>query len=334
MKPTLTDRQDRFVHEYLLDQNASAAAGRAGYSGRSKGTQAALLMKNPLVRERIVVELADLYAKLKLNAVEVLKAQIRAAYLDPAKLFDAAQEPIPLDQLDEDTRGGLTVAYAKRRGGDYTMRVRQTPRHIALAVLQKRLDAFEKLQAETFAGKVEETQAESSPPRPGQPLSELARRLLSDPAEQAPAEARSDSPDASSAEAAPAAALTPPMQPVMPVPPAQASPPPEALKPTPATDFDPDAPPSPHDPDYDFMKDPNALYGGRYTAWNKYQQEKRARELQERERQAALAQGLPPGARIGPGRTVPVRMEPGYNPPWYRNNRPEFAIGAGETYLD
>ncbi|HEY4372526.1 MAG TPA: terminase small subunit [Burkholderiales bacterium] len=40
------DRQERFVHEDLIDHNASAAAGRAGYPARTKGTHAAWLMKN------------------------------------------------------------------------------------------------------------------------------------------------------------------------------------------------------------------------------------------------------------------------------------------------
>ncbi|MDB5159643.1 MAG: hypothetical protein JWR50_4350, partial [Mucilaginibacter sp.] len=159
MKP-LTDRQERFIFEYTFDQNATAAAGRAGYSDKTKGTHAAQMMKNPAIRERIVAELGDLFTRLKLNSTNLLQAQIRAAYLDPAKLFDAAEVPIPLDKLDEDTRGGLTVSYAKRRSGDYTMRVKQTPRHIALAVLQKRLDVYAKLQEEVFA---QEGQEEDAP---------------------------------------------------------------------------------------------------------------------------------------------------------------------------
>jgi len=48
MTATLTDRQERFVNEYLLDQNATAAAIRAGYSVKTRGAQAAALMNNPL----------------------------------------------------------------------------------------------------------------------------------------------------------------------------------------------------------------------------------------------------------------------------------------------
>ncbi|HEY4371735.1 MAG TPA: terminase small subunit, partial [Burkholderiales bacterium] len=39
MHTTLTDRQERFVLEYLNDQNASAAAARAGYTARNMAAQ-------------------------------------------------------------------------------------------------------------------------------------------------------------------------------------------------------------------------------------------------------------------------------------------------------
>ena len=164
MRP-LTDRQERFVHEYLIDQNASAAAARTGYAASTRATQGARLLQEPQVRARIVAELEDLYARLKLDAMEVLRGQLRAAYLDPAKLFDAEQEPIPLDDLDEETRGGLTVTYSRRHSGDHTMHVKQTPRHIAFAVLQKRLDAFAKLRDQTYAQCVEQEEREEQEAR-------------------------------------------------------------------------------------------------------------------------------------------------------------------------
>ena len=49
----LTDKQERFAHEYLIDQNASAACLRAGYSAHSHAVQAAKLMQNRAVRKRV-----------------------------------------------------------------------------------------------------------------------------------------------------------------------------------------------------------------------------------------------------------------------------------------
>ena len=39
MITTLTFRQERFVFEYLKDQNASAATARAGYTARNLASQ-------------------------------------------------------------------------------------------------------------------------------------------------------------------------------------------------------------------------------------------------------------------------------------------------------
>ena len=142
----LSDKQLRFVHEYLIDQNASAAAVRAGYSEKTKGTQAVELMKNPLVKARILEELSGIYAQLKVTALDVLRAQVAAAYFDPACLFDAAREPVPLHTLGAQALSALTVSYDQRSNGEFVMRVRQTPRHVAVAALQRRQEQFEKLK--------------------------------------------------------------------------------------------------------------------------------------------------------------------------------------------
>ncbi|HEY4372840.1 MAG TPA: terminase small subunit [Burkholderiales bacterium] len=387
----LTDRQERFVHEYLIDQNASAAAGRAGYSVKTKGTHAAQMMKISAIRQRIAVGLGDLFARIDLNALEVLRRQVQQAYLDPAKLFDARQRAIPLLELDADTRGGLTVAYALRDDGRQVMTVKQTPRHVALAVLQRRLDNFAKLQEEAFAAQeVEEV--------PRAARGESARGIfgvelkLDAPKEVAlgytpqltpSANGGMGAADAAMAEAARAVevrrggtegeerlvetrhdpmptlslplkgrrpadekgvgvgtAFLPAAAPALlpaPVPSsvpalAPAAAPGSVATPTFAQGEDA-PPPSPFEPGYDFKKDPDAMYGGRFTAWNRYWKEKREREQAAAEEAAAL-RNPPANMRIGPGKTVPVRMEPGYNPPWLRNDRPEFAIGAGECWMD
>ncbi|HEY4370753.1 MAG TPA: terminase small subunit [Burkholderiales bacterium] len=341
----LNDRQERFVHEYLVDQNASAAAGRAGYSTRTKGTHAAQMMKNPAIRQAISVGLSDLFARIDLNALEVLRRQVQQAYLDPAKLFDAGQRAIPLAQLDADTRGGLTVAYALRDDGRQVMTVRQTPRHVALAVLQKRLENFEKLQAEAFA----EPQEKASPAAASAGSAcgifnvdlKLDAAALLPPAalDMAAADAAlAHAALALGGEVSQAAASGPPA--TLPRPAMEAQQvaadgrAPSLVNAPPVADAGEDPPPpSPFEPGYDFKKDPDAMYGGRFTAWNRYWKEKREREQAAAE-EAAARRNPPPNMRIAPGKTVPVRMEPGYNPPWLRSNRPEFAIGAGECWID
>lgn len=52
-KRELTEKQKRFVQEYLVDLNATAAAKRAGYSPKTAGEQGARLLANVKVQEEI-----------------------------------------------------------------------------------------------------------------------------------------------------------------------------------------------------------------------------------------------------------------------------------------
>ena len=50
-KKPITDKQKRFVREWLVDMNGTRAAIRAGYSEKSAAQTASRLMKDPAVRE-------------------------------------------------------------------------------------------------------------------------------------------------------------------------------------------------------------------------------------------------------------------------------------------
>lgn len=69
----LTDKQERFVDEYLLDLNATQAAIRAGYKKRSAGAQGCALLKNPNVSAEIEKRLAEAKSKKIADANEVLE---------------------------------------------------------------------------------------------------------------------------------------------------------------------------------------------------------------------------------------------------------------------
>ena len=347
MHNPLSARQERFVHEYLLDHNASAAARRAGYSGKTRGSQACALMRNPRVQERIALATADRYAELKINGFDILKARAREAFFDPGVLLDTDSKPVPLHELSAETRTVLSLSYDMKGN----VRVRQAPRNVALAVLEKRYLEMLRLQTEVFGrdGAYEEEElprrvAQASPPvARGEQRFELAPNWNEPPQQELPtavnpvdavalAAAEIERTEAASKnEAAPTATAKRAKAPLptvakqanaAPAVPAQQIEPPAAL--------DPDAPPSPYEPGYDYKKDSNAAHGGRHRAWNLYQEGKKHEEQQARE---AAATGPAPNLRIGPGRRVMPRMEPGYNPPWLRDDRPRFAIGAGEFYF-
>jgi len=159
MPRVLNARQERFILEYLKDQNASAAAIRAGYSEKTKGTHACELLRNPLIQERISVGLSDLYAEMGVNVLNLMKMQTRMAFFDPIHLFDDNGDPLPIHQLDPDVRKLLTVGYSKSAKG-MSLSVRMPNKQQALAALERRYAKFMELQVKMLERYAEEMMEE------------------------------------------------------------------------------------------------------------------------------------------------------------------------------
>lgn len=69
----LTDKQERFCKEYIIDCNATQAYIRAGYSPKGADKLASRLMGNDGVRARVIELMAEKDAALIANADEVLR---------------------------------------------------------------------------------------------------------------------------------------------------------------------------------------------------------------------------------------------------------------------
>ena len=198
MSRQLNARQERFILEYLKDQNASAAAIRAGYSAKTRGTHAAELMRNPLIQERINLEMGDMYADLGVTALNLMRLESRLVHFDPIHLLDAEGKVLPLHQIPEEYRCLLTVSYTTNAKGQTTLSVRMPNRQQALANLEKRFEKFMALQLELLRAnhgepehvEEEEEVAEPAPPqwvRP--PLDQLSDEYQPTPGEIAAARA-------------------------------------------------------------------------------------------------------------------------------------------------
>jgi phage terminase small subunit len=84
--PGLTDRQRRFIDEYLVDLNAVQAALRAGYSPSSTGRgYASCLLRQPEIAEAIERALAERAARTHVTQDRVIKELASIAF---AKLSD------------------------------------------------------------------------------------------------------------------------------------------------------------------------------------------------------------------------------------------------------
>lgn len=72
-KNKLTDKQKRFVEEYLIDLNATQAAIRTGYSAKTAEQQASRLLSNVKVKEVIQEAIAARSARTEITQDMVLR---------------------------------------------------------------------------------------------------------------------------------------------------------------------------------------------------------------------------------------------------------------------
>lgn len=85
----MTDKQQRFVDEYMIDLNATQAAIRAGYSPKTAEVIGNQLLKKTLVSNEILKRKAKLSNVVNWTAADVLKRLARLAdegYKDSDKI--------------------------------------------------------------------------------------------------------------------------------------------------------------------------------------------------------------------------------------------------------
>ncbi len=355
----LTDKQERFVAEYLIDQNASAAARRAGYSPRSASSVATELMRTPHVRERVEQALRDMLAEIKCSAMELMRERMRAAFFRARRLFKG-NELRAFDELDEETYDALFISYEMRENGPI-IRVRQPNREQALRALERVHERLDRLQDarclradHVTAGEAREAQAATPPtPAPADVVLDLDRIQAEAESAPAPAATTAAMPDNTlHQEAAPAPDPLPAGLAATPAPveksqvftgsPSCAAPP--------ATDTtSPKLSPfaevlaalrgrkgrETRDTKPGGRDDPNLLWGGTRPPTPEPEPspaliEHLQRVHQQTQSAAVREEMARRGGRIKPGPVRPIGAPPNYNPPWLRDDRPRFADGAGE----
>lgn len=88
MSGSLTDRQQRFAAEYLVDLNATQAAIRAGYSERTAESQGSRLLRNVKVLQAIAQGKAARSKRVEIDQDRVLR---QAAAIAFGRITDIAE---------------------------------------------------------------------------------------------------------------------------------------------------------------------------------------------------------------------------------------------------
>ena len=148
-KGDLTNRQKRFVSEYLIDLNGAQAATRAGYARKSARVAAAQLLANPNISDAIQEQMRAREARTLITADRVIAEFARVAFFDPSNVFGKDGKPLPVSQMDEDTRraiAGLDVVFVgnSETGVGEVQKIKIANKLQALENLGKHLGIYEK----------------------------------------------------------------------------------------------------------------------------------------------------------------------------------------------
>jgi phage terminase small subunit len=105
----LTAKQQRFVDEYLIDLNATAAYKRAGYAGEGNSAEAAAsrLLSNVKVSWAIQAAMKEREKRTEITQDRVLQEYAKLAFLDPRRFYNEKGNLIPVHELDADVAAAL-----------------------------------------------------------------------------------------------------------------------------------------------------------------------------------------------------------------------------------
>ena len=98
----LNAKQVRFVEEYLIDLNATQAAIRAGYSGKTAGQQGFELLKKPEIVMALAEAQAERSKRTEITQDMVLQEYAKIGFSDIRKIAKWGERPVMEDVSDDD----------------------------------------------------------------------------------------------------------------------------------------------------------------------------------------------------------------------------------------
>ncbi len=139
----MTQKQKRFIEEYLIDLNATQAAIRAGYSPDTAQQTGSENLSKPVIRAQIDRAMAERSKRTGVNAERVIQELAKIAFVNAAEGLDPKTATVKEDALPEDTAAIQSVK-VKTFGEDGLEReVKMADKLKALELLGKHLGMFQ-----------------------------------------------------------------------------------------------------------------------------------------------------------------------------------------------
>lgn len=124
----LTPKQARFVHEYLVDLNATQAAIRAGYAPRTARIIAAENLSKPNIQEAIQTERARITERTDISIDRLVRALSAVVFSDIAVFYETREdedgihfEVKALEDIPAELRGIIQGIRRTRAGDEYVL---------------------------------------------------------------------------------------------------------------------------------------------------------------------------------------------------------------------
>lgn len=138
----MTQKQKRFIEEYLIDLNATQAAIRAGYSPDTAKSIGSENLTKPDIQTRIARAMAERSRRTGVNADRVVMELAKIAFVNAKDVIDSDTATVRPDALPEDTAAIQSVK-VKTFGEDGLEReIKMADKLKALELLGKHLGMF------------------------------------------------------------------------------------------------------------------------------------------------------------------------------------------------
>lgn len=141
----LTEKQKRFVEEYLIDLNATQAAIRAGYSPNTAKDIGCENLAKPNIRVCIDKEIAERSKRTGINQDRVIRELARLAFVNANDVIDMEEATLKDGATEDDTAAIASVkvkTIPTKEGEGIEREIKLTDKLKALELLGKHLGMF------------------------------------------------------------------------------------------------------------------------------------------------------------------------------------------------
>ena len=141
----MTQKQKRFIEEYLIDLNATQAAIRAGYSPDSAADIGSENLRKPDIRMHIDKKMAERSKRTGVNADRVVMELAKLAFVNAADVINTEDATLREDALVEDTAAIQSVkvkVIPTQNGEGIEREIKMADKIKALELLGKHLGMF------------------------------------------------------------------------------------------------------------------------------------------------------------------------------------------------